>query len=535
MAAVNRHAVAMLVSLALTAAVPPAIAATSLWWDTNYEFRINVDVRTGANVPDKGYNGYTARIAALDTLSLIAAGDMQSDCSDLRVLFFDGLAWQELPRHVLNCNNVATDVRFMLAADIPANAGDDNYYVYHGNPAPAALPAMTPTNVYLWYDDATIDRSGSYVRGRIDNWHGNGWDNSLAWNPGGFYTYTNGDNFTSGYRRAIDERDVYVEAEFFHIGCFPFNITTGVLVRGIILGGTLGSETSNHYYASNRGQYPGCNATGYSHDGDIVKNQRPNVAINGPNPPAIVPNVWRRQGLAAWLTSPTNLAFWDEDLSLNWAAPGFPSNANLQVSGSDASDNPGRGFAAVMTAQDDARVRNILMRRYIDPEPAAVLTPETQPPNLLLQKTLQTAFDPVNNTVNPKAIPGSWVDYTITAFNSGAGAVDPDTVTVTDPLPANVVLFVGDLAGPGSGPVEFVDGTGAAASGLSYSYGGLGDPGDDLEFSTDGTDWSYVPTPDADGFDAAVRYVRVRPGGTFGGTTGGPPTTFDLRFRVRVQ
>ena len=175
-----------------------------MWWDTAYADRIEIDVTTGANVPDKGYVGYTARVAVLDTQALIAAGDMQADCSDLRMTYYNGIAWQELPRHVINCDGPTTDVRFSMVVDIPASSNDDNYYLYYNNSTPAALPAMTITNVYLWYDNASIDRSGSYIRGRIDAWHGNGWDNSLAWDAAGYYTYDDGDNFTSGYRRDVD-------------------------------------------------------------------------------------------------------------------------------------------------------------------------------------------------------------------------------------------------------------------------------------------------------------------------------------------
>jgi len=515
-----------------------AVAATILWWDTGYLLRFNVAVTSGANVPDKGYVDYTARIATLDTQALIAAADMQADCSDLRMTYYDGLSWQELSRHVIGCNTTTTDIRFALVADIPASTTDDNYYLYYNNSAPAALPAMTETSVYLWYDNASIDRSASYIRGRIDSWHGSGWDNSLAWNAAGYYTYDTGNNSTSGYRRDVDERDIYVEAEFFHTGCYPNNITTGLLTRGIIASGTLGSEESDHYYASNRGEFPGgaaCDAGGYSHDGDIMRAERGTIAVDGPNPPDVVANVWRRQALASWLINPTNATFWDEDNTASWAALGFPSGANVQVSGTDATDAEGRGFAAVMTAQDIARVRNILIRRYIDPEPGLVLTAETQPPALILQKTLLTVYDPFNLTTNPKAIPGSWVDYTITASNSAAGEVDNDSTEITDPLPANVGLFVGDLGGAGSGPVEFTDGAGAASSGLTYTFGGLADLSDDVDFSIDGVDYTYVPTPDIDGFDTSVRYVRINPNGTFLGTTTPTPTTFDLRIRVRVQ
>lgn len=531
------QAISAIFFLAVLVPAHIAVAATLLWWDTGYLLRFNVAVTSGANVPDKGYVDYTARIATLDTQALIAAGDMQADCSDLRMTYY-GISWQELPRHVIGCNTTTTDIRFALVADIPASSTDDNYYLYYSNGAPAALPAMTETNVYLWYDDASIDRSASYIRGRVDSWHGSGWDNSLAWNAAGYYNYDTGNNFTSGYRRDVDERDIYVEAEFFHTGCYSANITTGLLTRGIIASGTLGSEESDHYYVSNRAEFPGgaaCDAGGYSHDGDIMRAERGTIAVDGPNPPDVIANIWRRQALATWLINPTNATFWDEDNTASWAALGFPSGANVQASGTDATDAEGRGFAAVMTAQDAARLRNILIRRYIDPEPGLVLTAETQPAALVLQKNLLTVFDPFNLTTNPKAIPGSWVDYTITASNSAAGEADDDTTVITDPLPANADLFVGDLGGAGSGPVEFTDGAGAASSGLTYTFGGLADLGDDVEFSIDGVDYTYVPTPDIDGFDMAVRYVRINPSGTFLGTMTATLTTFDLRIRIRVQ
>jgi hypothetical protein len=139
-----------------------AVAATDLWWDNGYGNRFNVNVTVGPNSPDKGYNGYTARVVTLDTQALVAAGQLQADCSDLRMTYFDGVGWQELPRHVIGCNTGQTDVRFMLVADIVVGGSDDNYYLYHGNASAGAPPAVSPTNVYLWYDDASADRSRSY-------------------------------------------------------------------------------------------------------------------------------------------------------------------------------------------------------------------------------------------------------------------------------------------------------------------------------------------------------------------------------------
>ncbi len=539
LARVNSRSLIALALLVLGAA--PADAATNLWWDTAYQNRFNVAITTGAIAPEKGYDGYTARIAVLDTAALIAAGEMQSDCSDLRIVYYDGLSWSELPRHVLNCNSAQTDVRFMMTADVPASSQDDNYYLYHNNPAPGPLPAVNETNVYLWYDDARTNRIASYIRGRVDPWHGTGWDDSLFY-QGNTYRYDNGDNFTSGYRRDVDERDVYIEAEFRHERCYPLNITTGLLVRGAISSGSGGSETSDTYYATNRGEFPnqgqssGCTAGGYTHDGSIIKDDRQNIVVAGPNPGDVQRNRWRRQGLAAWSVGPTQLAFWDEDDSSDWDALGYPSAANLHVQGIDSvNENTNRGFVAIMTAQDRGRIRNILVRRFVNDEPSIVLTPESRSPVLVLTKSALTVYDPINLSSNAKAIPGAWVEYTLVASNSGSGSTDADSVIVVEPLAANVGLFVGDLVAANQGPIEFTDGSGAAASGLSYVYSGLGSGTDSLEFSLDGVNYNYTPTADSEGFDDAVRFVRIRMFGSFAPADSGTDRQFSLRMRVRVR
>jgi hypothetical protein len=339
------------------------------WWDANYSNRQQLTITTGSTAPDKGYQDYTVRLAALDTQTLIAGGQMQADCDDLRVVYYDGSSWSEVDRHVVNCNSAATEIRFMLQADIADDTIDSSYFIYYGYAGAGAPTAVSTTNVYLWYDDASTNRSGSYVHGRIDAWHGTGWDDSLAWNPAGYYTYSNGDNYSSGYRRDVDERDVLIEAEFYHTGCYPVNMTSGVMVRGIIDSGSGGSESSEHYYATNRGHQAACGG-GYTHDGDIFKEFRTTTAVDGADPPAIASNQWRKQALAAFGGATTNLRFWDSDSG--WSALGWPDAASLHASGTDGSYT-GRGFAAIMTAQDQARVRNIIIRRYVEDEPVVAV------------------------------------------------------------------------------------------------------------------------------------------------------------------
>ncbi len=138
--------------------------------------------------------------------------------------------------------------------------------------------------------------------------------------------------------------------------------------------------------------------------------------------------------------------------------------------------------------------------------------------------------DPLNGTVNPKAVPGALVTHQLQVINPAPVAVDADTVVVTHAVPAGAGLFVGDLGAVGSGPVSFADGV--PASGLAYVFVALGDAGDDVSFSADnGATFGYVPTPDANGVDASVTHLRVNPGGVFAADGG----TFQLQYRVRVE
>jgi len=155
-------------------------------------------------------------------------------------------------------------------------------------------------------------------------------------------------------------------------------------------------------------------------------------------------------------------------------------------------------------------------------------------PNILVSKTTVTESDPVNLLANPKAIPGAVVLNVISAVNTGPGAADVDALTMTDPIPVNTAVFVGDLAGAGSGPVEYADGP--TPGGMNYTFGGLADLTDNLEFSSDGgATWNYVPVPDAIGFDPAVTHLRVVPTGAFAASDGVNHPSFSVSFKTRVE
>ncbi len=154
-------------------------------------------------------------------------------------------------------------------------------------------------------------------------------------------------------------------------------------------------------------------------------------------------------------------------------------------------------------------------------------------PDILLVKLSQTEYDPYNLTVNPKAIPGARVRYTINASNQGAGAADSNTIVVTDNVPANTELCVADPCAQGLDPVRFIDGPGANdVSGLAFSYAA------NVSFSSDpgpAYTYGYSPLVDADGYDATITSVRIAPTGTFLAPSGGGNPGFNLELRVRVQ
>jgi uncharacterized repeat protein (TIGR01451 family) len=140
-------------------------------------------------------------------------------------------------------------------------------------------------------------------------------------------------------------------------------------------------------------------------------------------------------------------------------------------------------------------------------------------------KTSTVLSDPVNSTTNPKRIPLSVVRYDVTLTNSGPGTIDSGTLVLTDPIPANAAMYVSTSSG---NPVVFVNG--ATSSGLAYNYA------TDVTYSSAGASgpWTYTPVPDADGFDAAVRAVRIAPTGVMSAAGSGNPS-FTIQFRVRIN
>ncbi len=155
-----------------------------------------------------------------------------------------------------------------------------------------------------------------------------------------------------------------------------------------------------------------------------------------------------------------------------------------------------------------------------------------------LIKTTETIWDPVNGTNNPKAIPGADVMYTLTIRNPGDGSITNNSIVIVDVIDSELVFIADDFTNttnPGnSGPIIFTDGD-STPSGLTFNFTALDDLTDDVDFSTDGTNFDYVPQPDARGIDEAITHIRLNPRGVMSAADGTDIPEFKLQYQVRVE
>lgn len=134
---------------------------------------------------------------------------------------------------------------------------------------------------------------------------------------------------------------------------------------------------------------------------------------------------------------------------------------------------------------------------------------------------------------NNFALPDGTFEYVIEISNAGNSRPNVDSVVALDSLPAEVKLVIDDIAGAGSGPIEFTDGS--VASTLNYDFTALGDLSDSLEFSLDGSDFSYTPVDSGDGTDPNITHIRVRLFGAMAPANSGTPSSLVLRFRTKIR
>ena len=141
--------------------------------------------------------------------------------------------------------------------------------------------------------------------------------------------------------------------------------------------------------------------------------------------------------------------------------------------------------------------------------------------HLTATKISAVISDTVNNTTNPKRIPGAVIEYSIMIANTNGGSPDSDTFVITDAIDSATLAF--DV----SAGVTFVDG--ATSSGLTLgavTYSSTAAPGPYV--------YNYTPVPDGNGCDGAVTGVRIAMSGLFA-KGGSPSPSFAVKFRARIK
>ena len=327
------------------------------WWDPTYARRLPLVVTTGAVAPAGGTAGYTVR-AVVGPLAAV-----QADCDDVRVARFDGATFTELARDVVGCGG-DVEVRFALPIDVPPSTAWAQAAIYVGAPGAGTPPT---DGVYLHRDDGRVDRSGEYARGRFDAFPGNDFDDGLSHDDNlGAYRFDVADDATAAWRAPVVERDVLVEVEITYDDCRPTDMQVGVLARAVATGDGA-SQSSAHYLAGVRADLDACGGA-YGVDGDVVSFSALITAVDGPDPPAIVDGETRRSALAVFGAPDATVRFWEAP---SWAARGWPSPAPHAAGTTDDAPNP--GDVGVIASQARGAWTNLLVRRYVEPEPDVVV------------------------------------------------------------------------------------------------------------------------------------------------------------------
>lgn len=146
--------------------------------------------------------------------------------------------------------------------------------------------------------------------------------------------------------------------------------------------------------------------------------------------------------------------------------------------------------------------------------------------DLNVVKSVTTLSDPVNGTINPKAIPVATVGFTIGVENSGSLSPDDSTLVVTDVIPSELSLCVTSACFAG-GPVILDTSGSPVPAGVTLGS---------VEYSDDGgATYTYVPVPDVDGFDSVVDAIRVTLNGTFASIAPAGAPSFELQMAARVD
>ena len=178
----RRHVLLLLPVLLLL--VLPSVHA---WAYGGWQYRVPITVN---NSNSTALTDFQVKIT-VDTASLIAAGKMNADCSDMR---FADSSDNPLPYWIESGCNTASTVVWVKVPSIPAN-GSTTIYMYYGNPAAAS--ESNGFAVFDFFDDFDKDTTSQYTC------YG-----TCTWNSAGYVTVQATYEYSAGAYWGIMKRDI---------------------------------------------------------------------------------------------------------------------------------------------------------------------------------------------------------------------------------------------------------------------------------------------------------------------------------------
>jgi len=147
---------------------------------------------------------------------------------------------------------------------------------------------------------------------------------------------------------------------------------------------------------------------------------------------------------------------------------------------------------------------------------------------LILGDAALQAVKTVNSIDGSYSIPGNDVSYTITVSNTGAGAVDTDSIFLVDNFPNDLQYVFDDANGDEAGTDEIIF-TEITTTGLTF------DPAADVGFSIDtAPPASFADCTDSvdPGVNTDITFICFNPKGSL--LAGDPSPSFSITFRARI-
>lgn len=178
------------------------------WFNDNWGYRKSIAITNNTSLENNVYIALT-----LDTATLISAGQLQSDCGDLRYTQQDG---NILQFYISNCNNASSSIHVFFPT-FPAGA--QTIYYYYGNPSAgngfSAADFSTEASNYTIGSTGNEEKSpGPVVYLKFDKGTGTNAQDSTQQNNDGSIsgaTWQTEDQCVAGKCLLFDGTDDYVE------------------------------------------------------------------------------------------------------------------------------------------------------------------------------------------------------------------------------------------------------------------------------------------------------------------------------------